>query len=136
MNRMVKEFQDTIPGAGRFMYWEKTNEWLALDHKPTHPKKAVEEFQVKLNAINEQWFYWQHAWNRGKEEPILVPEDIDQFTMEAILDSTYVEQDYDREVGPIEVQYQISNNFHNREFGRHVITKVFEAYKKIKRYTE
>lgn len=132
MNRMVKVFQETIPGSNRFVYWPASNEFIALDHKPAHPKKAVEEWQAKLDKINEDWFHWQQAWNHGAKEPMLTPEDLGPEMIEAILDYVYIEEDFNSGEGLVDVQYQISNNFNTREHGRYTIVKIFEAYKKIK----
>ncbi|BEG72376.1 hypothetical protein RVBP21_0040 [Pseudomonas phage BRkr] len=53
--------------------------------------------------------------------------------VEAILDSSYTVKDFDRnsETGEVELQYQISNNFHNRELARDTVHRIINALKQL-----
>ncbi|AEH03551.1 hypothetical protein AVT69_gp126 [Pseudomonas phage PhiPA3] len=86
--------------------------------------------------LNIRWVDWQKAWRGGEQKQLLEDRviELNPELVEAILDTEYLQEDYNRDEGLVQVRYQISNDYHNREFARDSVKRIIEAYNKLKVY--
>lgn len=122
----------------QWFYW-----CAATEHASLRPTLETELWKSPLIPIEERMEIADGAIAFRNEtirhlHKRLVSPTIQEFKLtdeliEAILDTTYEVEDFDRnsETGTIKRPYQISNNFENRDLGREVIQQVVEALKQI-----
>ncbi|MOA48386.1 hypothetical protein D3C78_1711220 [compost metagenome] len=85
-----------------------------------------------MAEFNEKWFYWQEAWKGGQAEPVLSEEDLTPEMLTALMDAEYLEKDWARGEGEVDMRYQLRNNFTTKEQGHFVIRFILEKYKQIR----
>lgn len=67
MSKMRKSFEDVTPGAKDFIYMESIGEYIPAKVVRIHSQEAKAD-TARLVAFNEAWYYWQIAWQGGKDD--------------------------------------------------------------------
>lgn len=67
MSKMRKTFEQVTPGSRRFIYMESLNEYIHSKPRTARPDINKQQ-ELELETFNEQWFYWQIAWQGGKDD--------------------------------------------------------------------
>lgn len=139
MSNMRAEFESSVAGSSNFIYMESTGEYIHKKVAPAYKnfdgprsfRAAEAEHVASLEKFNEQWFYWQHAWNCGAQEPQLSITDLSDDVLNAVLNEEYLVEDYQRGEGIVHNREQVRHNFISMDAGRFVLRTAFAAYKKI-----